>query len=285
MKTKRIESVEHRLLLLEKGDRWPECVVEALEKSGLTSGTFRGTAVLRDVEVRAYDAGAGAREPGRTLEGPVEALVLEGAFGLTRGSLAITTRAVLAMRDSFGERVTAGSVEGARIDGGEVVVTGFPGTDIVRTLRADAGVWLFQLEAEMAASPGVARARDRDDDTRGTRPASTAAPGPSSAWAALADASDAVTSAPIRNDRLPKASPPGRPAAPSGDDDEVFVEQGAVVDHFSFGEGDVLKSDGERVHVRFERDGRIREFSLGVLKVTPAGTRRGKPYFKVTKRG
>jgi hypothetical protein len=240
--------------------------------------------VLRDVEVRAYDAHARAREAGRTIEGPVEALVLEGAFGLTRGSLAVSTRAVLAMRDSFGERVTAGSVEGARIDGGEVLVTGFPGTDIVRTLRGDAGVWLFQLEAEAAVSPGVARARERerDDEPRAARPAAPPVP---SAWAALADASDAVTTAPPRDARLPKASPPGRTAPHAGgDDDEAFVEQGAVVEHFSFGEGDVLKSDGERVHVRFERDGRIREFSLAVLTVTPAGTRRGKPYFKVTKR-
>jgi len=300
MKTKRIEAVDHRLLLLEKGDRYPECVVEAIERAGLTSGTFRGTAVLRDVEVRGYDASAGAREGGRSLEGPVEAVVLEGAFGLTRGSIAVTTRAVLALRDAFGDRLAAGSLESARIDGGELLVTGFPGTDLVRTLRGDAGVWLFQLEAETVASAGAARAREREDDARGPRTgappitqgaASTAgsrgAAAVPSAWAALADASDAVTSAPSRDARLQKASPPGRPAAPTSDDDDddPIVEQGAVVEHFSFGEGDVLKSDGERVHVRFERDGRIREFSLGVLRVTAAGTRRGKPYFKVAKRG
>jgi predicted DNA-binding protein with PD1-like motif len=282
MKTKRIETVDHRLLLLEKGDRFPECVVEAVEKAGLTSGTFRGTAVLRDAELRAFDATAAAREGGRTLEGPVEAIVLEGAFGLTRGSLAVTTRAVLALRDSFGDRIAAGSLEGARVDGGELLVTGFAGTDLVRTLRTDAGVWLFQLEAESAASPAIVRGRDEEVKA----PARAAAPVPS-AWAALADASDAAASAPIRDARSPKAAPPGRPAIPGGNagEDDPIVEQGAVVEHFSFGEGDVLKSDGERVHVRFERDGRIREFSLGVLKVTGAGTRRGKPYFKVTKRG
>jgi len=293
MKSKRIDALDHRLVVLEKGDRWPEMLVEAIEKSGLSSGTFRGTAVLRDCEIRAFDSGAAAREGGRTLEGPLEAVMLDGAFGLTRGSLALTTRAVLALRDSFGERITAGSLESARIDGGEVLVSGFAGTDVVRTMRGDAGVWLFQFEAETAGSPGP-RARDRrdgrdgrDDDPRpGTRPAASA-PVVASAWAALADASDAVVSAPPVRPGVAKAVAPARPFANArgeSGDDEPLVEQGAVVEHFSFGEGDVLKSDGERVHVRFERDGRIREFSLSVLKVTAAGTRRGKPYFKVTKR-
>ena len=79
------------------------------------------------------------------------------------------------------------------------------------------------------------------------------------------------------------------PRAPRIDDHRndgnPIVEQGAVIEHFAFGEGDVLKSDGERVHARFERDGRIREVSLNVLTVSAAGTRRGKPYFKVAKRG
>jgi hypothetical protein len=287
MKTKRIETVDHRLLILERGDRWPDCLVEVLEKSGLTSGTFRGAAVLRDVEVRTLDAQSGTREGGRRLEGPIEAVVMDGAFGLTRGNLAVTTRAVLALRDSFGERITAGSLESARIDGGEVLVAAFSGTDIVRTMRSDAGVWLFQLEAETAGAPAArGRERERDEDER--KPARVpAATGQatSSGWAALAEASEATPPAPSpREGARPAPLKAPAHARALASDDEPIVEQGAVVDHFSFGEGDVLKSDGERVHVRFERDGRIREFSLGVLRVTAAGTRRGKPYFKIAKR-
>lgn len=286
MKSKRIDALEHRLVLLEKGDRWPESLVEAIEKAGLTSGTFRGSAVLRDVEVRTFDTTVAQREGGRTLEGPLEAITLEGAFGLTRGTLAVTTRAVLALRDTFGDRMAAGAVEAARIDGGEVLVSGFAGTDLVRTMRSDAGVWLFQLEAELAGTP---RNGPRDDEPRATKgiaPAASPTTPTASAWASLADASEAVTTGPATPPRpgVAKTMQPARIAhAPAGDDDPI-VEQGAVLDHFTFGEGDVLKSDGERVHVRFERDGRIREFSLTVLKVTAAGSRRGKPYFKVTKR-
>lgn len=279
MKTKRIDTVEHRLVFLEKGDRWPEALTEAIERAGFSSGTFQGTAVLRDVELRSYDAGLGQREPGRRTEGPIEAVVLSGAFGLSRGSLALSTQTVLAVRDGLGDRIAAGSLESARIDGGEVLVRAFVGTDLVRAHRADAGVWLFQLEAEVA---GTTTSSPRAEARAEPRPVTAA----SSAWAALADASAAAVSTPTAESRPIAGRPPAsaRPSAQVGEEDEALVEQGAVIEHFAFGEGDVMKSDGERVHVRFEKDGRIREFSLAVLRVTMAGTRRGRPYFKVAKR-
>ena len=291
MKSKRIDAIDHRLVLLEKGDRWPESLVEAIEKAGLTCGTFRGTAVLRDAEVRTFDTTLSQREGGRTLEGPVEAITLEGAFGLTRGTLAITTRAVLALRDTFGERLAAGAIEAARVDGGEVVVSGFAGIDLVRTMRSDAGVWLFQLESELAGTGQRTTLREDDAQPARSTTTSTTTSQASNAWAALADASDNVAAA-TTNGPAPARPGGARPMQPArlrhtnanGSDDDPIVEQGAVVEHFTFGEGDVLKSDGERVHVRFERDGRIREFSLAVMKVTAAGSRRGKPYFKVTKK-
>jgi predicted DNA-binding protein with PD1-like motif len=289
VKTKRIDAVDHRLVLLEKGDRWPDALLEAIEKAGLSSGTFRGSAVLRDVEVRTFDSTAGQREGARHLEGPLEAVVIDGAFGLTRGSIAVTARTVLALRDSFGERITSGSVESARLDGGEVLVSGFPGTDLVRTMRGVAGVWLFQLEAESIASPAQARERVRDDEAAKAPKRSSTMPAVAGAWASLADASDAMVSEPVREVRAAVTRAVQPPRAPhivsDADDGNPSVEQGAVVEHFAFGEGDVLKSDGERIHARFERDGRIREVSLNVTKVTAAGTRRGKPYFKIAKRG
>ena len=284
MKTKRIDAVDHRLVLLEKGDRWPEALLEAIEKAGLSTGTFRGSAVLRDVDVRSFDSTAGQREGARRLEGPLEAVLIDGAFGLTRGSIAITARSVLAVRDSFGERITAGSLESARIDGGEILVSGFTGTDVVRTMRADAGVWLFQLEAESIGAPTSTKSREEEPLKAVNR--SLTMPAVAGAWASLADASAAIVDEPVRivvNRAMQIPRPPR--IDDHRNDGNPIVEQGAVIEHFSFGEGDVLKSDGERVHARFERDGRIREVSLNVLTVTAAGTRRGKPYFKVAKRG
>ena len=288
MKTKRIEGIDHSLVLLEKGDVWPTALVECIEMAGLSSGTFRGSAVLRDVEVRSFDSVAGQREVGRRIDGPVEAVMIDGAFGLSRGSLAVTSRCVLAVRDSFGERVSAGCLESARIDGGEILVSGFTNTDIVRTMRADAGVWLFQLEAEIAGNPALPRPREASEIAATFGRGGSTMPAVAGAWAALAEASNSMVPEPIRVIRAAIGRAVQAPKAPqigseSPQNDRPGM-QGAVVEHFAFGEGDVLKDDGEKLHVRFERDGRIRALNMAVLAVTEAGTRRGKPYFKIGKR-
>jgi hypothetical protein len=44
-------------------------------------------------------------------------------------------------------------------------------------------------------------------------------------------------------------------------------QAGDLAEHFAFGACEVLKSDGDRLHVRM-KDGRIREIALEMLKVT-----------------
>jgi hypothetical protein len=45
-------------------------------------------------------------------------------------------------------------------------------------------------------------------------------------------------------------------------------EPGDIVDHFAFGRCDVIKSDGDRLHLRVLKDGRIREIALEMLRVS-----------------
>ena len=52
------------------------------------------------------------------------------------------------------------------------------------------------------------------------------------------------------------------------DDNTVYPDQGDVVEHFAFGRCEVVKSDGERLHIRLGKDGRIKEISLDMLKIT-----------------
>ena len=56
---------------------------------------------------------------------------------------------------------------------------------------------------------------------------------------------------------------------PGPDLDAPVPEAGDVVDHFAFGRCDVVKSDGDRLHLRIHKDGRIREIALEMLRVTP----------------
>ena len=65
------------------------------------------------------------------------------------------------------------------------------------------------------------------------------------------------------------------------DDVEVYPEVGDMVTHFHFGECTVIGSDGDRLRLRQDKDGRVREVALTMLKVEPPtvaadGTRRFK---------
>ncbi len=98
-------------------------------------------------------------------------------------------------------------------------------------------------------------------------------PVPAPAWSAAVDASA----------RSPEPSPKPQPVLARTDPmpvppkirraetdvDQPFPEAGDVVEHFAFGRCEVIKSDGDRLHVKLARDGRIREIALEMLKVIP----------------
>lgn len=55
--------------------------------------------------------------------------------------------------------------------------------------------------------------------------------------------------------------------------------RGDQIDHFAFGRCEVVKCDGERIHLRLAKDGRVKELAMDLLKVTflgfePSGARR-----------
>lgn len=59
-----------------------------------------------------------------------------------------------------------------------------------------------------------------------------------------------------------------RPPQEEMEDDPV-PEPGDTVEHFAFGHCEVVKTDGDRLHVRLGKDQRIKEIALEMLKVTP----------------
>jgi hypothetical protein len=61
---------------------------------------------------------------------------------------------------------------------------------------------------------------------------------------------------------------PFRPAAKE-EEEQPYPEPGDIVEHFAFGRCEVMKSDGDRLHVRLGKDGRIKEIALEMLKVAP----------------
>lgn len=70
------------------------------------------------------------------------------------------------------------------------------------------------------------------------------------------------------------SSSEGSPPVPvkqqrASDDLEFYPEPGDTVTHFLFGECVVLSSDGDRIRLRQDKDGRVREVALTMLKIDP----------------
>jgi hypothetical protein len=62
-------------------------------------------------------------------------------------------------------------------------------------------------------------------------------------------------------------------------------ERGDIVEHFAFGSCEVVRSEGDRLHLRVGKDGRIREIALEMLRVTPLGdSESGAHRFKLERR-
>lgn len=53
------------------------------------------------------------------------------------------------------------------------------------------------------------------------------------------------------------------------EEEQQLPEPGDIVEHFAFGRCEVVKTDGDRLHVRLGKDGRIKEIALEMLKVSP----------------
>jgi hypothetical protein len=61
---------------------------------------------------------------------------------------------------------------------------------------------------------------------------------------------------------------PQRPQKPK-EELESYPDVGDAVMHFAFGECTVLSSDGDRIRLRQDKDGRVREVALAMLRIEP----------------
>jgi hypothetical protein len=200
-------------------------------------------------------------------------LSLEGSVGSFEGGPSLSMRALLARETDRGLESLAGEIASARAVAFEAFVTALDDLTMPRTHDGAAGVWLL----------GTA-----STETQARR--SPARPATHPAWSSAIDASDASDRGP--DPRASRAATaglgaaiPARPQRPGPDLDSPFPETGDSVEHFAFGSCDVVKSDGDRLHLRVHKDGRIREIALGMLRVSHLeGPAEGKRHFKLERR-
>lgn len=258
-------------------------------------GWLRASGVLADVDLRAFRSEGGGLGPPRRIQGSLQVVTLEGGAGLGEsGDPTVSLRAVLARETDAGLETLAGEIEGARVIALEAVVTVLEDLALERTVDRAAGVSLFALGALAAAASTRAApagqaawsgALEASHDASRSRVAATgpSAMSPSSGTASGGAGGPSGTVGAQLSNAMPVR--PARPVA--ADVDMPVPEVGDVVEHFAFGTCEVVKSDGDRLHLRDLRagkEGRIREIALEMLRVTRLDDVGGKPHYKLERR-
>lgn len=268
----------HVVLRASAGEILPDALATKLRDERVACGWLRASGVLADLELRAYDGDLGTLGSARRIAGPVQVLALEGSIGLSQGEPSLSLRAVLARETDRGLETLAGEIVSARTIALEVLVTALDDVALGRALDASAGVWLLGgAESRGAAEP----------PRRAAEPEKAAPPAWSSALEASENA-DARARPAAASPSAPGVTPvtmPQRPPRPGVDLDTPFPEPGDQVDHFAFGRADVVKSDGDRLHLKVHKDGRVREIALEMLRVSRLpDADDGKRRFKLERR-
>jgi predicted DNA-binding protein with PD1-like motif len=185
---------------------------------------------------------------GRKLDGEVQAISIEGSVSLG-DDVQVKLRGVLARETDAGLQTLGGEILSA---------------DVVR-------LELFVIAVDEAEEPATWQEAAR---------AVAAAPPPPP---------EPRPAAPPQQPQQPQASlqaviPPRIVSRPNEYDHGPTPEAGDVVDHFAFGRCEVLKSDGDRLHLRMQKDQRIKEIALEMLKITPLPDEDGKRRYKLDRR-
>ncbi|HWL85452.1 MAG TPA: DUF296 domain-containing protein [Polyangiaceae bacterium] len=268
MKTIPSEKVRHLIVRAAPGETLPNAILEACSEHDMSRVWLRGSGVLADVVLRTIREHDGS-ELVRRIAGHVQLLLLEGSFGLSEDAAPsgsapkadVTLRAVMARETDRGLDTLAGEIVGARIVHFEGVVTALDDSPLERR----------ESPAPAQAEPGQ---KARIIVERSSPP-----PTWSEAIAASAtgvrEVIASTASAPV---------PPRPVHAGSADLETAFPDVGDLVDHFAFGRCEVLKSDGDRLHLRVGKDGRAREIALEMLRVQPLGEEGGKRRFRLERK-
>jgi len=313
-------SARHLLVRFAQPARLPGAVLAALRDEVVLAGWMRASGVLSEVQLKVGESAAP-----RLVEGTFHVIALEGSIGLARGDVSCGMRAVLTRDTGSGFETIAGEIVEARIDALEVLVTAFDDVTATRQLDA-ADAWVLDAAVGVgrtAPAPAGAAARSevsslpaaqtapapaddppapelvmpsplqsgfsevvraaRDAEVERPAPTALAPPPPRAASPATASPKPSPTFSSPMNQAMPQRI--ARPAQDESEDDPV-PEPGDVVDHFAFGRCEVVKTDGDRLHVRLGKDQRIKEIALEMLKVTalPAEDGQSSRHWKLARK-
>jgi predicted DNA-binding protein with PD1-like motif len=301
-------SARHLLLRLSNPSKLPETLLGALRDEVVLAGWMRASGVLSDVQIQVVDPrGATASAP-RRITGPVQVISLEGSIGLAGGDVSCGLRIVVAWATDAGVETIAGDLVEGNVEALEVLVTAFDEVTATRQLDRS-GVWVLEASdgaprpapapaaaaptfssAVTAPAPAVMPVVASPSFSEVSRVAVTEAPrAPAPVAAPVASPSPAARPSPTFSSMSSmNQAMPQRIAKPvqAETEDELVPEPGDIVEHFAFGRCDVVKTDGDRLHVRLGKDQRIKEIALEMLRVSPLTPEAGMAarYFKLARK-
>jgi len=294
-----VSQPQHLILRLHAGDVLPDTLLAELRARKVTGGSLSLSGVVADVELAAFSSEIEGPGGTKRITGPLHAITLEGNLGIADGDVSADLRVVLARETDRGLETIAGQLLRARVVGLEGSLIVFEGAVVPRAMDKTAGVRLLrddaivQTAAAPHASPPPAPPAPRTpapppqaSPPQASPPQASPPPAHPSVPAAAASAPAVPPAAPSWPDAVAASAPtparstgaPGTFARPPTrvveSEDGPYPVAGDTVEHFAFGSCEVLKSDGDRLHVRM-KDGRIREIAIEMLKVTPIGPSEG----------
>jgi hypothetical protein len=223
-------------------------IVEALLGLGVPA---RVRGILRDPQIRSVRP-SGDIGPVRTLAGVWLVIHLESdSNGDVRG--------LLSREGDLGFEMAAGEIVDGRIV--TAVATLFASSAAPLAAAAQAPV------AERVVAPAPAP----------SAPAVAVAPSPA--------IPEARSSSPSVTDAQERGAMPLRPPTKkTTETEQPTPNPGDLVEHFAFGRCEVVKSDGDRLHLKLGRDSRIKEIALEMLRVTRIGDDNGVPVYRLDRK-
>jgi predicted DNA-binding protein with PD1-like motif len=238
----------HLLIRVDRGEELPSALIRALDEAEARAAFITGLGTVEAAEIAPFDAQGRGTGGSRRIDAPCAVVSLTGDAALLSGALSLRLSATLTRETDLGPQVIAGQLLWARASSLDLHVTVLDDVTLHRT--PDERPFGSGLTARSAGASPVA------EQPRAPAPAS------------------------------PAAEPTAMPQKLTRRDDvnEVYPEVGDTVMHFHFGECTVITSDGDRIRLRQDRDGRVREVALSMLKIDPPITVNDKRHFKLQRR-
>lgn len=257
----------HLIVRVDRGEEVPGALLRALDEIEARSAWIEGTGSLEAAEIAVVDQAARAHTTARRLEGPCDVVTLTGSVAQQAGVSSVRLWVTLARESDLGLQLAAGELIWARAYALELRVTAFDDVVLARVPDDRTGLAL------LVPQTGGALTDPSNFAPRAAAPEPTFSPSTSTSAAASPSPAAASPGPPQRLARQQQA-------------EESYPEIGDLVSHFHFGECEVIGSDGERIRLRQERDGRVREVALTMLKIEAPTTdpATGKRHFRLARK-